>query len=108
MHSFLGVPILIRNEAYGNLYLTDKAEGDFDEADEQAAVILAAWAAIAVENARLYGERCRERDELERANRGLRGDHHDRPRRRSGDGSRASSSTSSSSAPAPSWTPARW
>ena len=71
MCSFLGVPILIRNEAYGNLYLTDKAEGDFDEADEQAAVILAAWAAIAVENARLYGEVAASRDELERANRGL-------------------------------------
>jgi signal transduction histidine kinase len=72
MHSFLGVPILIRNQAFGNLYLTDKVEGDFDEADEQAAVILAAWAAIAVENARLYGETASRRDELERANRGLR------------------------------------
>ena len=56
MHSFLGVPILIRNEAFGNLYLTDKDHGDFDDGDEQAAVVLAAWAAIAVENARLYGD----------------------------------------------------
>src|SRR5436190_14736849 len=71
MHSFLGVPVLVRNEASGNLYLTDKEGGDFDEADEQAAVILAAWAAIAVENARLYGEASARRDELERANRGL-------------------------------------
>ena len=71
MRSFLGVPILIRNEAFGNLYLTDKDHGDFDEADEQAAVILAAWAAIAVENARLYGEAAAQRDELERTNRGL-------------------------------------
>jgi signal transduction histidine kinase len=71
MHSFLGVPILVRNEAFGNLYLTDKEAGDFDDADEQAAVILAAWAAIAVENARLYGEASAQRDELERANRGL-------------------------------------
>jgi len=30
MHSFLGVPILIRGEAFGNLYLTEKAEGMFD------------------------------------------------------------------------------
>jgi signal transduction histidine kinase len=71
MHSFLGVPILIRNQPFGNLYLTDKAEGEFDEGDEQAAVILAAWAAIAVENARLYGEASASRDEFERANRGL-------------------------------------
>ena len=71
MRSFLGVPILVRNEVFGNLYLTDKEQGDFDEADEQAAVILAAWAAIAVENARLYGETTARGDELERANRGL-------------------------------------
>ena len=71
MHSFLGVPILVRNEAFGNLYLTDKEGGEFDEPDEQAAVILAAWAAIAVENARLYGEASAQRDQLERANRGL-------------------------------------
>src|SRR4051794_13680292 len=71
MRSFLGVPILLRNEAFGNLYLTDKEGGEFDGADEQAAVILAAWAAIAVENARLYGEASAQRDELERANRGL-------------------------------------
>jgi signal transduction histidine kinase len=71
MHSFLGVPILIGNEAFGNLYLTDKADGEFTEADEQAAVILASSAAIAVENARLYGEAAAQRDELQRANRGL-------------------------------------
>jgi len=71
MHSFLGVPILLRNEAFGNLYLTDKDGGEFDEDDEQAVVILAGWAAVAVENARLYGEVAARRDELERANRGL-------------------------------------
>ena len=64
-------PILVREPVFGNLYLTDKEQGDFDEADEQAAVILAAWAAIAVENARLYGETTARGDELERANRGL-------------------------------------
>ena len=49
MHTFLGVPILIRGAAYGNLYLTEKDGGDFDEGDEQAAVVLAGWAAIAIE-----------------------------------------------------------
>ena len=55
MRSFLGVPIVIRGEAWGNLYLTEKeGGGEFTEADEEAAVILADWAAIAIENARLY------------------------------------------------------
>jgi two-component system, NarL family, sensor histidine kinase DevS len=67
MHTFLGVPILIRGQAYGNLYLTEKAEGEFDEADEEALVVLADWAAIAIENARLYRGVAARRDELERA-----------------------------------------
>jgi signal transduction histidine kinase len=67
MRSFLGVPILIRGQAYGNLYLTEKADGDFDEADEEALVVLADWAAIAIENARLYLGVAARRDELERA-----------------------------------------
>ena len=67
MSSFLGVPILIRNEAWGNLYLTNKREGEFDEADEESAVVLAAWAAIAVENARLYRQTDQRRAELERS-----------------------------------------
>src|SRR5271167_3885837 len=54
MHTFLGVPILIRGQVWGNLYLTEKADGEFTEADEEAAVILGEWAAIAIENARLY------------------------------------------------------
>ena len=60
MRSFLGVPILIRGIAWGNLYLTEKADGDFDAADEQAATTLATWAAIAIEHAGLY-RRLRER-----------------------------------------------
>jgi len=71
MSGFLGVPVLIRGEAWGNLYLTDKQEGDFTEEDEEAAVILADWAAIAIENARLYQVSERRREELERAFRGL-------------------------------------
>src|SRR5919202_620661 len=55
MHSFLGVPILLRGVAYGNLYLTEKASGeDFSEEDEELVTLLAAQAAVAVENARLY------------------------------------------------------
>lgn len=67
MTTFLGVPVMIRGHAWGNLYLTEKEAGEFDEADEQSASILAEWAAIAVENARLYGSVESQRDELERA-----------------------------------------
>jgi two-component system, NarL family, sensor histidine kinase DevS len=73
MHSFLGVPIVIRGEAYGNLYLTEKQDGEeFDQADEESAVILADWAAIAIENARLYRDAEARRGELEVAVRRLR------------------------------------
>ncbi|MEP6695143.1 MAG: GAF domain-containing sensor histidine kinase [Chloroflexota bacterium] len=55
MKSFLGTPILFRGVALGNLYLTEKHGGDeFNEDDEGAARTLAAQAAIAIENARLY------------------------------------------------------
>ena len=54
MSGFLGVPVLIRGESWGNLYLTDKVGGEFYEGDEEAAAILAGWAALAIENARLY------------------------------------------------------
>ncbi len=55
MHTFLGVPISVRGEAYGNLYMTEKMGGEeFDEDDEAAAMTLATWAGIAIENARLY------------------------------------------------------
>ncbi len=52
MSSFLGVPILIRGEAFGNLYLTEKEGGEFDEVDEESVIVLADWAAIAIANAR--------------------------------------------------------
>jgi signal transduction histidine kinase len=54
MHTFLGVPIVLRDVAYGNLYLTEKHGGDFTEEDEELVTLLAAQAAVAVENARLY------------------------------------------------------
>jgi signal transduction histidine kinase len=68
MDSFLGVPVTVRGEAWGNLYLTEK-NGDerFSDADEAAAVILADWAAIAVENARLYESVAARGAEAERA-----------------------------------------
>jgi signal transduction histidine kinase len=72
MTTFLGVPISIRGEAWGNLYLTDKAEGaEFDERDEESTIVLAEWASIAIGNARLYEDIARRRAELERAVRGL-------------------------------------
>lgn len=71
MTGFLGVPIVIRGRAWGNLYLTEKAGGDFDEADEQSALILAEWTGIAVDNARLYRSVEEQRDSLKRAVRRL-------------------------------------
>jgi len=71
MRSFLGVPIVVRGQAYGNLYLTEKQGGDFDEADEEAATILAEWAAVTIFNVRLYGQSEEERGTLERAVHGL-------------------------------------
>jgi signal transduction histidine kinase len=71
MTNFLGVPIVIRGQAWGNLYLTEKAGGKFDQADEQSVLILAEWTAIAVDNARLYSNVEEQRDTLERAVRGL-------------------------------------
>ena len=63
MHSFLGVPIRVRDEVFGNLYLTEKrGAADFDAEDEAVVTTLAVAAGIAIENARLYEEgRLRER-----------------------------------------------
>jgi signal transduction histidine kinase len=61
MTSFVGVPIRIRDEVYGNLYLTNKRGGRaFDEEDEAILVALAAAAGVAIENARLYDEARRQ------------------------------------------------
>ncbi len=55
MQTFLGVPVRLRGVVYGNLYLTEKSGGgDFDEDDEATVELLAAQAAVAIENARLY------------------------------------------------------
>ena len=69
MHSFLGVPILLRGVAYGNLYLTEKEGGeDFTEEDEELVPLLAAQAAVAIENARLYEAATRWSRQLESLN----------------------------------------
>jgi signal transduction histidine kinase len=71
MRTFLGVPIVIRGRAWGNLYLTEKEEGEFTEGDERAAVTLAAWAAIAIEHSRLLAAASDRQAELEQAVRRL-------------------------------------
>ncbi len=69
MRSFLGVPIVARGGVIGALYLTDKLGGGaFTEEDERLIVLLAAHAAIAIENARLH-ERARELSIVEERNR---------------------------------------
>lgn len=55
MHTFLGVPVRIRDQVYGNLYLTEKSDGrEFTEDDEVLVLALAGAAGIAIDNARLY------------------------------------------------------
>ena len=66
MRSFLGVPIVVRGEAWGNLYLTEKAGGAFQDEDEETALVLADWAAVAIANARTFGAVEDRRKELER------------------------------------------
>ena len=69
MKSFLGVPIVLRGVAYGNLYLTEKAGGrDFSDEDEELAQLIAAQAAVAIENARLYESSTRWLRQLESLN----------------------------------------
>lgn len=56
MHSFLGVPVVVRGEVYGNLYLTEKRDGAFTADDEALVSALAGAAGIAVDNARRFAE----------------------------------------------------
>ena len=72
MTTFLGVPVVVRGAAYGNLYLTEKHGGaEFDERDEEVTIVLAEWASIAIGNARLYEQATHRRTELERVVNGL-------------------------------------
>jgi signal transduction histidine kinase len=56
MEAFLGVPIRVRTEVFGNLYLTNPKSGSFTREDEELVSALAATAGIAIENARLFDE----------------------------------------------------
>jgi len=70
MHSFLGVPIVGKPGVFGNLYLTEKiGGGTFTDSDEHLAVLLAANAAAAVENARLHEESARLLEEVQQLHR---------------------------------------
>src|SRR5258708_20539832 len=61
MKTFLGAPVRIRDEVFGNLYLAEKEDGaEFDEEDEAVLVALAAAAGVAIGNARLYEEARRQ------------------------------------------------
>ena len=89
MKSFLGVPIVLRGVAYGNLYLTEKeGGGDFTDEDEELSQLLAAQAAVAIENARLYETSTRWLRQLESLN-----EIGERARRRSSSSSRCSRSS---------------
>jgi signal transduction histidine kinase len=66
MRSFLGVPIVVAGQPYGNLYLTDKQGADeFDEEDEQAAMMFAQFAGVAIDHARRYTVSEKRRLELQ-------------------------------------------
>jgi signal transduction histidine kinase len=66
MHSFLGVPVRVRDQVFGNLYLTEKHDGEqFSDDDEQFVVALATAAGIAIDNARLYATAGRRQRWLE-------------------------------------------
>jgi GAF domain-containing protein len=67
MHTFLGAPILVHGQPFGNLYLTEKAGGaEFSEEDQEALTILAELAGFAIDHARRYTGASERRDELER------------------------------------------
>ena len=69
MHTFLGVPVLLRGVAYGNLYLTEKEGGsEFTDEDQELVTLLASQAAVAIENARLYESATRWLRQLESLN----------------------------------------
>jgi signal transduction histidine kinase len=71
MRSFLGVPVVAGDAVFGNLYLTDKAGGEFSAEDERLIVTLAAHAGVAVQNAQLYRQVRERAEELEGAVREL-------------------------------------
>ncbi len=72
MTTFVGAPITVRGEVFGNIYLTEKdGGGPFGPGDEHLLVILAEWSAVAINNARTHEELRRGRADLERLVQGL-------------------------------------
>ncbi|MCB0874709.1 MAG: GAF domain-containing sensor histidine kinase [Solirubrobacterales bacterium] len=72
MTTFVGTPITVRGEVFGNIYLTEKEGGSpFEEGDEHLLTVLAEWAAVAVNNARTHEKLRRGRADLERLVQGL-------------------------------------
>ncbi|MGI8879394.1 MAG: GAF domain-containing protein [Jatrophihabitans sp.] len=65
MSGFLGVPIRVRDEVFGNLYLTSRIDGEFTAEDEELVTALAATAGVAIENARLFEQAQRRQDWLQ-------------------------------------------
>ncbi len=59
MESFLGVPVQVRGEVYGNLYMSEQRDGSFTAEDQELLVALAATAGVAIDNARLFDETIR-------------------------------------------------
>ena len=67
MSSFLGVPIMVRGEPYGNLYLTEKQDAaEFTGEDEQSAILLADFAGVAIDHARRFTSSEEQRGRLQR------------------------------------------
>jgi signal transduction histidine kinase len=67
MGSFLGVPVAVGGSVFGNLYLTEKAGGEFTEEDERLVITLAAQTGVAIQNAHLFVQLREHADALERA-----------------------------------------
>jgi signal transduction histidine kinase len=67
MGTFLGVPVKAGDAVFGNLYLTEKTDGEFTAIDEQLVTMLAAQAGVAIENARLFADSKKHASTLERA-----------------------------------------
>jgi nitrate/nitrite-specific signal transduction histidine kinase len=72
MSSFLGVPILVGGEPYGNLYLTEKQDAaEFSEDDERSLLLLADFAGLAIDHAQRYSGSESQRRQLEQTNQAL-------------------------------------
>ena len=103
MSSFLGVPIRIRDEVFGNLYLTESTRGEFSAEDEELDQALAATAGVAIDNARLYEVARRGSEWLQATAAITRGML--RPQPTSRRSAASSSPTAAARSPTPTWSP---